>query len=59
MSTQTEIDIDSLYGKESLPSTHSDAHKDFQTFKELGWLRDADKTEFLRKATKHIVWSAL
>ena len=59
MSNQTELDLDSLYGKESLPSNTEDALRDFKAFKDMGWLRDADKTEFLRKATKHIVWSAL
>ena len=48
------IDLDSLYGKESLPSKHSDAHKDFKAFKDMGWLKDEDRSGFLRKATEHL-----
>ena len=55
----TQIDLDSLYGKESLPSDARQALRDFKAFKDIGWLRDADKTEFLRKATEHIVGGAL
>ena len=54
MHKKPNIDLDSLYGKESLPSTHSDAHQDFKAFKAMGWLNDEDRNEFLRKATKHI-----
>lgn len=55
MSNQTEIDLDSLYGKDSLPSNAEDALKDFKVFKNLGWLTEADRSEFLRKATEHLV----
>ena len=48
------IDLDSLYGKESLPSKHSDAHKDFKAFRDMGWLKDEDRSGFLRKATEHL-----
>jgi hypothetical protein len=48
------IDLDSLYGKESLPSSHSEAHKDFEAFKGMGWLKHEDKDRFLRKATEHL-----
>ena len=51
---KSPIDLDSLYGKESLPSKHSDAHKDFKAFKDMGWLKDEEKNEFLRKATEHL-----
>ena len=48
------IDLDSLYGKESLPSKHSEAHKDFKSFKNMGWLKHEDKDKFLQKATEHL-----
>ena len=54
MHKKPNIDLDSLYGKESLPSTHSDAHQDFKAFKAIGWLKETDKSAFLRKATEHI-----
>ena len=54
MHKKPNIDLDSLYGKESLPSEHSDAIRDFKAFKDVGWLNDEDKNEFLWKATEHI-----
>ena len=48
------IDLDSLYGKESLPSSHSAAHKDFEAFKGMGWLKHENKNRFLQKATEHL-----
>lgn len=48
------IDLDSLYGKESLPSKHSEAHRDFKAFKNMGWLKHEDKDKFLQKATEHL-----
>ena len=50
----TQIDLDSLYGKESLPSNAEDALRDFKAFKELGWLTADDKKIFLQKATEHL-----
>ena len=49
-----QIDLDSLYGKEPLPSSHSEAQKDFKAFKNLGWLKEADRSAFFRKVTEHL-----
>ena len=54
MHEKPNIDLDSLYGKESLPSTHSDALRDFKTFKKLGWLKETDRNAFLRETTEHM-----
>ena len=49
-----QIDLNLLYGKESLPSDAEDALRDFKAFKNLGWLKETDRSAFLQKATEHL-----
>ena len=49
-----QIDLNLLYGKESLPSDAEDALRDFKAFKNLGWLKETDRSAFFRKVTEHL-----